>query len=147
MRNETYKLEVADSSVTFEFISEGPKGGIKKRVQYQKIAGSNLYNLAFGDVNIETDKIDDKVISNNNDAEKILATVAKTVSLFMNEYPNASVHAKGSTFARTRLYRIGISNNLDEISKDFDVLGLLGENNWVIYERNIDYSAFLIMKK
>jgi hypothetical protein len=44
--------------------------------------------------------------------------------LFTERYPNAVVLATGSTLARTRLYRIGINNNLAEIAQDFVVLGL-----------------------
>lgn len=62
MRYETYELEVTESLMTFEFFSEGPKGMIKKRVLYQRIEGT-FYNLAFGDVNLATNKIDDKVVS------------------------------------------------------------------------------------
>ena len=43
MRNEQYDLEIDDASITFEFISEGPKGNIKKRVEYQLIGGTNFY--------------------------------------------------------------------------------------------------------
>ena len=47
MNKETYQLEAFESLLTFEFISEGPKGSIKKRVQYQKTKWRNIYNLAF----------------------------------------------------------------------------------------------------
>lgn len=147
MRNETYQLESEDSMMIFEFMSEGPKGAIKKRVQYESTSQEDVYNLAFGDVDVETDDIDDKIVSDNNDTEKVLATVAKTVIYFMNKYPNAYIHAKGSTFTRTRLYRIGISNHLEEINEQFKVFGLLGDNNWVIYEKNKNYSAFVIKNK
>ena len=106
MRDEIYQVEVKDSIAIFEFISEGPKGFIRKRVHYQETGQKNLYNLAFGDINMDTGDFDDKVISNNNDTKKVLATVAATVFAFMDEYPDAFIHAKGSTLARTRLYRI-----------------------------------------
>ncbi|MFT4154050.1 DUF6934 family protein [Parafilimonas sp.] len=54
--------------------------------------------------------------------------------------------ATGSTKARTRLYRIGITNNLTEIQKDFDVYGLL-QNGWQSFEKQTEYSAFLATKK
>ena len=146
MRFETYELKTRDSMLTFEFISEGPKGSIKKRVQYFEI-DDNLYNLAFGDVNEETDDFDDKVISHNKDTEKVLATVAETVYAFAFNYPKAYIHLKGSTNTRTRLYRMAISNNLEEINEKFYVLGLLNDSDWVIFEKNNNYSAFIIKSK
>ena len=131
----------------FEFISIGPKGAIKKRVQYKKISDNeDIYNLAFGDVNAETDDIDDKIVSNNNDMEKVLATVAATVFAFIDAYPEAIVYAKGSNLARNRLYRMGIANNLEEINNRFIVLGLLEDKRWVVFEKNTNYQAFLIIK-
>lgn len=64
----------------------------------------------------------------------------------MEKFPNAMVFAAGSTKARTRLYRIGLSNNLEEIQKDFDVYGLI-ENDWQLFEKETEYTAFLVTKK
>ena len=73
MRNERYKVDISGASMTFEFISEGDNGSIKKRVQYTLTHRKNVYNLAFGDVNADTDDFDDEVISNNGDTAKVLA--------------------------------------------------------------------------
>ena len=146
MRYETYLLETRESMMTFEFISKGPKGSVKKRVQYTKFKQGNFYNLAFGDVNKNND-IDDKTVTHNNDTHKVLATVAKTVYTFLEKYPNAAIYVKGSTFARTRLYRMIISNNLEEINEQFKVFGFFDDKGWVVYEKNNDYSAFLVILK
>jgi hypothetical protein len=147
MGYETYQLEITESVMIFEFISEGPKGAIKKRIHYQKTSIEDTYNLAFGDVDVETNDFDDKVVTNNNDAEKVLATVAKSVYAFIEEYPNARIYAKGSTSTRTRLYRIGISNNLEEINEQFDVYGLLDGVGWSRFKKNNNYSAFAMKLK
>ena len=146
MRNERYDLEIDETSMVFELISEGPKGLIRKRVQYRLVQNENIYNLAFGDVNAETDDFDDKVITDNNDSKKVLATVASTVYTFTEKYPTAIVYAEGSNAARTRLYRIGISNNLEELTKDFKIFGFLDNIGWVEYRKNEDYSAFYIFE-
>ncbi len=92
-----------DESVSvFEFISEGPQGFVKKRVQYQKIIGTGLHNLSFGDVNPETGKTDYSIVTNNKDTKKVLATVAATVYEFMDEYPEARVYIEGGSLSRTR---------------------------------------------
>jgi hypothetical protein len=145
MNLEGYEIKVKDSMV-FEFVSEGPRGKIKKRIEFIKISGT-MYNLAFGDINIDTGEFDDIVVTNNNDTEKVLATVAKTVLLFIENYPQAYVYAEGSTLSRTRLYQIGISKNIEEIREIFDVFGLLEKKHWVNFEKNINYTAFLILLK
>ena len=73
MRNEKYSVEISGASMIFEFVSEGPKGSIKKRVEYRQIGSENIYNLGFGDINLETNEIDDKVVSDNNDSKKRLS--------------------------------------------------------------------------
>lgn len=85
--------------MTFEFISEGPKGLIHKLVQYQPTNVKDVYNLAFGDKDHATGDIDDTVISNNGDSEKVLVTVVATIYAFTDKYPNAWVYATGSTKA------------------------------------------------
>jgi hypothetical protein len=147
MRYEKYDVEASEDLIIFDFISIGPKGLIEKRIQFQKVNDSDIYNLAFGDVKAETQDFDDTSISNNNDTEKVLATVAATVYSFTDRYPNALVFATGSTSVRTRLYRIGISKNLEELKEKFDVFGMLDNNVWVEYEKDMPYTAFYITKK
>ncbi|MCU0440570.1 MAG: hypothetical protein MUC49_21965 [Raineya sp.] len=50
----------------YEFISEGPKGKIKKIVQFTETGTDDVYNLAFGDYNEETKSIDDLAVTNND---------------------------------------------------------------------------------
>ena len=54
--------------------------------------------------------------------------------------------AAGSTYARTRLYRMGITNNLLLIEKDFHVFGYRN-NEFVEFEKNGPYEAFLVKRK
>lgn len=95
---------------------------------------------------METGDIDDHVVSNNGDSEKVLATVVASVYAFANEHPDAWVYATGSTKARTRLYRMGITKYLDEVSENFKIYGLR-ENEWEAFERDIEYDAFLTKYK
>lgn len=124
MKFEKYQLESDKKLLLFEFVSIGPEGRIKKIVQYAETNLKDYYNLGFGDKNEETGGIDDTTITNNGDSQKVLATVASTLYAFTDKYPGTWIYAKGSNTARTRLYRIGITNNLIEIKKDFDVYGL-----------------------
>jgi len=146
MKYSKYDYSTEDSLMYYEFFSEGPKGRIRKLVEYSSTNLKNVYNLAFGDYDEKTGGINDKSITNNGDSQKVLATVASTVYAFTNRYPDAWVHATGSTSVRTRLYRMGITTNLIEISEDFFVYGLKGDK-WVEFIVGEDYEAFLITRK
>jgi len=69
-----------------------------------------------------------------------------TVHDFTQLYPEVWVIAKGSTKSRTRLYRIGITNYLREINKEFELYGLK-DNQWQPFEKRQDYEAFLVKRK
>lgn len=147
MQKPKYHYKSEDSFELFEFYSEGPKGVIKKIVEYQKTSDENIYNLAFGDYDETANSLDDLSVTNNGDSMKVLATVASTVYAFMDKHPGAWIVASGSTAVRTRLYRMGITNNLAEISADFSIFGFTKAERWEEFVTGEDYEAFLLMKK
>lgn len=108
---------------------------------------SNIYNLGFGDWNEEEKKIDDFVVSNNKDAERVLATVAHAVIDFTDHYPDVIVYAEGSTTARTRRYQMGINKYWHEIEPIFDVLGLVENEGFQQFEKGHNYKAFAVRRK
>ena len=116
-------------------------------MQFQQISLSeDIYNLGFGDFNEDLDDIDDRSVSNNQDTQKVLTTVAKTVIDFMHQHPRSIVMAKGSTPSRTRLYQMGISQFWNEIEPTFEVKGFM-DNNWHPFEKGKNFEAFFIVKK
>lgn len=142
-----YKYFISNDFQDYEFYSEGPKGRIKKVVMFDKMQDEPIvYNLAFGDEDVETGIVSDVTNTNNKDRDKVLATVANTINDFCDRYGNHYIYAKGSTPARTRLYQIGISDLLNEISVGFEVFG---SKDGVIYkfEKNVNYEAFLVKRK
>ena len=147
MNKPKYLYKTEDKFTIFEFVSEGPKGSIKKMVEYTETATENVYNLGFGDYDETTNSINDLSVTNNGDSLKVLATVASTVYAFIERHPNAYILATGSTNVRTRIYRMGITNNLAEITEDFVVYGFLDQGNCEEFEIGEDYEAFLITKK
>ena len=132
--------------MVFEFVSVGTKGQIHKIVQFTETNLKDIYNLGFGDKDHKTGAIDDSVITNNGDSQKVLATVASTVYAFTDKHPDAWIYTTGSIVARTRFFRIGIANNLIEIKMDFEVFGLK-DNLWHTFKKDDDYKAFLIKRK
>lgn len=141
-----YEYVTESAAEFFKFTSEGIKGNIKKLVVYTQTLESNIYNLAFGDYNEDNDSINDEVITDNKDMQKVLATVASTLYIFADKHPNTWVYATGISEARTRLYRIGITTNLEEILQDFEVYGLNGQT-WKAFKKGEEYQAFLVKRK
>ncbi len=147
MLDNRYQFESAPDLLTFEFESVGPVGIVTKGVRYVSTDTAGVYNLGFGDMDPLTGYLDDSIVTNNRDSQKVLATVAYTLYLFTERYPDAIVLASGSTPARTRLYRIGIANNFSDIEQDFDLLGLTNLIEWEPFRKNADYLAFSIRRK
>ena len=141
-----YPLASSEKLLTFEFISEGRKGIIHKLVQYQPTNVKDIYNLAFGEKDISTGEINDTVVSNNGDSEKVLTTVVASIYAFTDKYPEVWVYATGSTKARTRLYRIGITKFISEVSIDFEILGQKNDD-WEQFKINVEYEGFLVRRK
>jgi hypothetical protein len=146
MIDNYYKVDTSPDFQTFEFVSVGLKGNFTKVVRYSEINVKGIYNLGFGDRDPITGFLSDLTVTNNGDSQKILATVAATLYAFTDCHPEATVIATGSTQARTRLYRMGITNNLKAIEKDFTILGLT-EKEWEPFRKNIHYGAFLVRRK
>ena len=146
MRLPKYQLKSGEQLSSFEFISEGPNGFIVKRVQFTLLNTKGVYNLAFGDKDPQSGTLNDLAVSNNGDSEKVLATVAGAVYIFCDNHPGSWIFITGSTQSRTRLYRMGISKFLEELSLDFAIYGRLNEQ-WERFESGKRYTAFLAYRK
>jgi hypothetical protein len=146
MKLDRYEFKSGDEFLTYEFLSEGPKGKIEKLMQFTLVNQNSLYNLAFGDKNSETGEIDDMIITDNGDSEKVLATVVASIYAFCDKFPKAWIYATGSTAARTRLYRMGINKYFNLVQEDFEIFGLT-KSEWERFIEGNDYKAFVIQKK
>ena len=148
MEEGKYGLTWNGGDFAYEFYSEGIKGRIKKQLQFQPVRdlGENVYNVALGDQDEVTGRFDNFVISNNNDRTKVINTVAEAIIDFMDFHPRAILLVQGDTGSRTRLYQIALSSLWLRIGLEFEVLGKSG-NNWVPFQKGINYERFLIYKK
>jgi hypothetical protein len=148
MNIEQYSIINDNSFLSYKFESIGPKGTIKKVIQFEKIKGlrENIYNLTLGDWDENKGIIDDLVISNNHDTTKVLYTVALTILEFLRHFPNAIILIAGSTDSRTRLYQMVISKNVKEINRLFDIQGFRN-GFWENFMPGRNFEAFLIMSK
>ncbi|MBW8685036.1 DUF6934 family protein [Chitinophaga rhizophila] len=147
---ETYHCSVNPATGLFEFYSEGPKGRIKKVVNYQElqsgISGMPAYNLCFGDWDEDTGDIRDRRVTNNRDMGKILATVASTVVSFTDVRGPCMIYGEGSTASRTRLYQMCINANWEQVSRLFFVSGQF-RDKWEPFRQGRNYDALLVMKR
>jgi len=143
-----YIYKTNKSFLDYEFYSEGPKGKIKKVIRFtpRNAGGVTYFNIGFGDWNETKKRIDDRIISNNQDRDKILATVALTVLEFTEHFPDVWVYAQGSTFARTRLYQMGIAKHWKDIEPLLYVYGyVIGK--WQPFRKSVNYEAFIVQRK
>lgn len=150
MKYERYELLLfSNDAFEFKFNSVGPKGEISIVVQFIKTDDPGVFNLAFGN-QLEDGCIDDLVTNGNYDRNKVLATVAVAVYEFTSRNPGIVIFFSGSTPARTRLYRMALTNNFTELSADFEIFGAnVGKSAfWVEkFEKGKDYFGFLIKRK
>lgn len=146
MRLEKYHLKADETLNVFEFISIGSKGAIRKMIHFQPTYTIGVYNLAFGDKHPTINAIDDLIITNNGDTDKVLATVADALYIFLDKNPEALVYATGSTPARTRLYRMGITRFYEEIQQNFFLFGRINKEFYE-FEIGKEYEGFLAQRK
>lgn len=148
MNLEKYTIIKGADEFNYEFYSVGPNGRIKKIVRFTALTDYEdaYYNLFFGDWFEAEHRSSDTSVTNNEDRDKVLATVASIIVHFTSLMPQSVIFAKGSTPSRTRLYQIGITAHWSEITEDFDVQGFR-QSTWERFQRNRNYEAFLLRRK
>lgn len=139
-----YQFESSPDALVFEFESISDNKTIRKAVIYEEIKGyDNLFQLGFGDITLDG-KIDFIAVSKNKDRDKVLSTVAQTMLVFFDKYPDKMLYFRGSTNTRTRLYRSLISKFIEIIELNFKVVGLKSDGSPEEFIKNQDYTAFII---
>jgi len=150
MKIDRYEdLEVSTDSLEYKFISIGSKGEIVKVIQFKSTSVPDIFNLAFGNQAKNKD-IDDLAVDDNKDRNKILATVVSAIYQFTKQFPENLVFFTGSTNERTRLYRMAITLNYDELTIDFEIFGILKDIDSFVntpFQKGVDYFGFLIKRK
>lgn len=97
--NPTYELQNLDSNEEhFQYAFVTPSGNWKivEHSFVEKRGERRVYNLGFGDFNIETGELVDDEVFNNGDARLILNTVLSTVPLFFKNNPENALIVQGS---------------------------------------------------
>jgi hypothetical protein len=85
MNLERYEI-VRMNEFSYRFFSIGPKGVFKMHIHFT-MTGANSFNLGFGVLDSSHEWLDDMIEVRNGDTQKILATVAHTALVFLEEHP------------------------------------------------------------
>lgn len=135
MNQPHYPFEVSTNRLSFVFESINNGRKITKAVEYVPFPfDKTIYNLAFGDIN-DKGELDDLSVSDNQDMEKVLATVIQTIFVFFRTYPDKTLFFTGSTNARTRLYRGAIGRVIDELQEDLLIEGIRNNNRGILSKK------------
>jgi len=152
MNEDRYsEIEKSDDYQTFMFISQGRHGDLVKIVSFDAIIGlDNTFNLALGTM-LPGGTMDYDTISNNGDRNKILATVAQIVNIFIEHHPGKNVYITGSDTRRTLLYQRAISYGYDYLVEMFNIYGDVSIYSPITevepFDKTKNYSGFLVEGK
>jgi hypothetical protein len=144
VKQKFYPFEVSEDYLFFWFESCSSGCTIPKIVEYEEI-DEGTFNLAFGDID-DNGRLNDSVVSNNGDMQKVLATVVQTVLTFLEIYPGRRAYFSGNSPARNRLYRAILSRDIENWSEVFEVDGIL-EGERVSFHQSINFEGFIIKRK
>lgn len=144
MKEKFYPFEASGDYLCFWFESCSSGCTIPKIVEFEEIE-IGTFNLAFGDIDSHG-RLNDSVVSNNGDTEKVLATVVQTVLTFLEVYPGRRVYFSGNSPARNRLYRALLSRDIENWSKIFEVVGVT-EGERVAFRKDVNFEGFIVRRK
>ena len=146
MEQPSYPFRKFKRELLFEFESVSETKIIRKVIAYELVDETQMiFNLSLVDKN-ENGGVSDMVVSNNQDMEKVLATVIQTLPIFFADFENSRIYFSGSTPVRTRLYRIVIAKFYQDFERQYSIFGFINQAAEPFQEGR-NYEAFLISKK
>jgi hypothetical protein len=143
MITDAYSYIYFKKSTRFIFTSEGAKGKIVKIIQFSYLE-NNEWNLGFGDAH--QGKIDDLILSNNQDIVRVMNTVAKAIYDFFQIYPDSTILIRPIDEKRKRFYNSIFQRHFKEIIFHFQIIGISKEIEEQ-YSPHKLYDNFKIMRK
>ncbi len=120
-KRDAYPYNADSSATRFEFQSVGPRGIIKKVVEFDQM-GHGFWNLGFGDWQ-GSDWTDD-IVTNNQDMRDVLQTVANVTHIFFEAHPQSMVVVDPLDRRRKLLYNRIFRERWEEINEIFWVEGV-----------------------
>lgn len=174
-----YEIEEqrSERDIKFFFVSKGREDVIKA-IQYsfvQELNGKDVYNLGFGDYDLEVDTIIDNANTNNGDVYKVFNTVLSTIPIFFANQKDGILMVLGSDGRpqfiescrltctkkcddecrnfnrRINIYRNYVDKNYTELAIDYQFLGgFVNEFNQTVLEDYIcrkKYDVVLLFRR
>ncbi|MCW3111407.1 MAG: hypothetical protein JWQ09_5913 [Segetibacter sp.] len=129
------------------FVSSGKQGDIYKGVLFQPLPDHNRFNLAMGDIHLQTGQMQFDELSGNGDARKVFATIGDIVKEYTEIYPDREILVSGNTNDKKRSYSFMTARYLEEILMDFDVWGAHVGGELEPFEKDKIYDAILVKRK
>lgn len=185
MSNDLGYSIIEDSSeelkhkIFFESINNVTSDVIVKAIEYScftKHNDKNIFNLGFGDYDMETNTFSDDISTNNGDPYRVFNTVLNTVPVFFEKFPDSVLFVSGSDskaeyaeacmkdckkkcttacknqHRRIKTYCHYINKNYDTLSRDYDFQGgihceITKTTSVSPYDHNVKYDVVLVSKK
>ncbi|MBC7722672.1 MAG: hypothetical protein H7068_11650 [Pedobacter sp.] len=176
---KVYSLEISENNiqntVRFFFISKGVQD-VVKAIEYsyvQEFDGKPMFNLGFGNYDIDIDKIEDLSTNNNGDVYIIFSTVLSSIPEFFKINPASILLVQGSDSSpeflekcklickkkctieckkfrqRITIYKKYVNDNYDELRLEYKFYGGIKSGAGTIIETYVpkkDYDAVFVYK-
>jgi hypothetical protein len=166
----------SEDRIRFYFISSGKRRIIKvvDFVRLKEFEDLEVYNLGFGDYNVDTNLMEDQLYTDNGDERKVFNTVLNTILIFFQHYPLKMLIIRGSDSKeefkekcritctkncgnacrkfnqRIRIYRNYLNKNFGDLSLKFEFFGgLISDSGQIFKEPYIpgkEYDSVLLKK-
>jgi hypothetical protein len=143
MITDAYDYLDSKHKTRFAFQSEGVQGKVIKIIQFEK-SKDGKWNLGFGDW--RKGKIEDSIMTNNQDAIKVFRTVAKATFEFLNEYPTSIIVIEAVDDKRKRFYNLIFQRHFKELEPIFLIIGIIKKHK-ESYNPHKFYDSFEISLK
>ncbi|WP_342088213.1 DUF6934 family protein [Dyadobacter sp. OTU695] len=121
-----YDVKVLEDGCRFDFLSIGYTA-THKAILYKETEIPFLFSLTLAEVQWDG-KLSTTINNSNADVKPTMATITKTFETFTAANPRAVIVFMGNTDAKTRLYRIAISRDLDKLLEKYVIWGIRNDN-------------------
>ncbi|MES2455538.1 MAG: hypothetical protein V4594_08360 [Bacteroidota bacterium] len=149
--NPYQNIDTASDYQVYEFDSMG-KVTLRKRAKFELIDEQDqLYNLALCTI-LPDGSEDCSSASKNGDMNTVLETAAQIALIYSDKFPERKIFLRGSDGLRSRKYQIGINAHLVSLSANFEVEGvMINDQNEIILLEKIqkgkNYQGFIFTRK
>lgn len=143
MIEQPYPYYALDLDKHYYFKSIGEKGSVYKIVALTLKVNGN-WNLGFGD--LIDNKINDSIVTNNQDIRKVIGTVAKVAIDFLRLNPDKTIEIEPVDDKRKILYNAVFKRYFTEIDALYVIKGIVRQEEELYVPTKI-YDIFTVKLK